>query len=522
MSGRLLMLGVDGLDWMLMNQWAAQGRMPVLHKLLAESRALLFREPNRLLPGSIWTDIATGASAAFHGFQNSEQLVPNSYRFDFVDSSHVAVAPFYKFLSDAGVRCAVVDFPVDYPLPAFNGIQVVDWGTEFKLWHFETRPKSLAAELVATYGEHPLTNYGHTRNSVPQLLALKHTLLRGLEMKRRLAVDLVRERKYEFVFLNFGELHKAGHFFWRFHDRKHPDFTDEEPQMVHSLREMYEAMDRAVGSVLEPLGSEDDLVLVTDRGMYADHRGDHLIDEILLKLELAIPRHQPPVRTSSVSWRRRLFSGRRVTRVLQFVGRRLLPHAVKEALSPLHRAAVGALPPWDWHRTKVFRLPTVGNSYLRINLAGREPLGCVSPGAEYEALLSQLAAQFHDLVIPETGERAVEDVYFPAKQLPGPKAAELPDVAIVWNASAPIIAVTSNAIGTISGQPDSDRSGNHRPDGFALFRGPSFAAGAGTHDGDARQIAPTILNRFGVELPEHCEMHAPAAIVKLSSQNRIA
>jgi predicted AlkP superfamily phosphohydrolase/phosphomutase len=169
----------------------------------------------------------------------------------------VAVAPFYETLSDAGIRSAVVDFPVDYPIEGFNGIQVVDWATEFKLWHFETRPKNLAAQLVTKYGRHPLMNYPGTRATLAGLLALKRKLTQGIEIKRQFAVDLIQMQQHEFIFFGFSELHKAGHFFWRFHDRTHPEFTDAEPELVDSLRAMYEEMDRALGSVMSQLNNED-------------------------------------------------------------------------------------------------------------------------------------------------------------------------------------------------------------------------------------------------------------------------
>jgi predicted AlkP superfamily phosphohydrolase/phosphomutase len=522
MHPRLIILGVDGLDWNLANAWAAEGRLPVLRGLLSRSHALILGESNRPLPGSIWTDIATGCSAAVHGFLHEEQLRAGSYQMERVDASRVSAAPFYKTLSDAGIRSAVVDFPVDYPIDGFNGIHVVDWATEFKLWRFETRPKSLAAQLVSKYGRHPLTDYPGTCTSLAGLLALKRKLAQGIEIKRQFAVDLIQLRQHEFVFIGFGELHKAGHFFWRFHDRTHPEFTDAEPELLDSLRAMYEAMDRAVGSVLDQLENEDDLIVVTDRGMYADHRGDHLIDAILLKLGLAVQRATSTVTPSSKSLRSRLLSARSLTKVYQWVARRLLSDKLHEALLPFYRTAIGAAPPLDWTRTRVFRLPSVGNSYLRVNLAGRDPAGVVSPGAQYDALLSEIAAQFRALINPETGEPAVEEVYFPAMQFRGPKAMQLPDVAIVWNSRNPIDAVASDAIGTIAGRQQSDRSGNHRPEGFALFRGPSFAAGRGESQGDARQLAPAILSRFGVEVPKHYEMLAPEAISKAPSDGRAA
>lgn len=510
MTHRLLMLGVDGLDWELVKDWTARGHLPVLRGLLEQSHALLLGESNRPLPGSVWTDIGTGVSAATHGFQHEEQLRVGSYQMEDVDATRVASPPFYKTLSAAGVRCAVVDFPIDYPIEGFNGLQVVDWATEFKLWHFETRPRSLAAQLEARYGRHPLTDYPGTRGGLADLLALKHNLTRGIDIKRSFCLDLLQQRAYDFVFFNFCELHKAGHFFWQFHDREHPQFTAAEPQLVDSLQELYEHMDQALGAVLEQLGSDTDLILLTDRGMYADHRGDHLVDEILMKLGLAAQRGNPAAAAPG-SWSRRLLAAGAARQACRAVAQRL-PHRVREALLPFHRRLAGGPPPWDWTRTQAFRLPSVGNSYLRVNLAGREPAGIVAPGDQYNALLAQIETQFRELVDPVTGERVVEDVYFPADHFQGPKVNELPDVAIVWNSRRPINAVKSDALGIVSGQQAMHRSGNHRPEGFALFRGPAFAADVRTVQGDARQIAPAVLNVFGIQAPAHYDMQAPESI----------
>jgi len=513
MSRRVVMLGLDSVDRMLVQQWVAEGRLPVMGELFAESHKLMLDEANRPLPGGVWTDIATGASAAHHGYIHQQQLRLGSYEWRRVDSSHVAVEPFYATLSKNGIRCALIDYPVSHPIDDFSGVQVVDWGTEFQLWHFETRPKGFATKLFSTYGKHPFTNYGTTDLALPSLVALKDKLRRGIEMKRRFAIDLLASKDYDFVFFCFSELHKAGHFFWKFHDRKHPEYTEAEPALVDSLRECYEDMDRALGTMLAHLRGTDDLVVVADRGMYANHRGDHLIDDTLIKLDLATPRGKMAAPSRFRALRARMLAGKQARQVYHYIAYQILPDAVRESLLPLHRATIGSQPPFDWNRTRVFRLPTVGDSYLRVNLQGREPVGTVSPGAEYEATLRDVSAHFLALVNPETGERAVEDVYFPAKQFVGPRSAELPDVAIVWNSDAPINAVASDDVGVITGRQAPGRSGNHRPEGFALFRGSSFAAGASEQEGDARQIPHVILQRFGIDPPSHYELNAPSAIV---------
>jgi predicted AlkP superfamily phosphohydrolase/phosphomutase len=516
------MLGLDSVDHALVQQWIAEGHLPVMRELFAESHQLLLGEANRPLPGSVWTDIATGVSAAHHGYIHEQQLRLGSYEWRPVDASHIEIEPFYATLSRNGIRCALIDYPISQPIDDFNGLQVIDWGTEFQLWHFETRPKTFAAKLLSTYGKHPFTGYGSTDLAISNLVALKGKLRRGIETKRRFAIDLLASKDYDFIFFSFSELHKAGHFFWRFHDRKHPEYTDAEPALVDSLRECYEHLDRALGTLLEHLKGTDDLVVVSDRGMYAEHRGDHLIDDTLIKLGLATPRGKMAAPSRFRSLRERMLGGKRAKRVYHYVAYQLLPDAVRESLLPLHRAAIGGQPPFDWKRTRVFRLPTVGDSYLRVNLQGREPSGTVAPGAEYEATLRDVSAHFLALVNPDTGERAVESVHFPAKQFVGPRSAELPDIAIVWSSKAPINAVASDDIGVIEGRQGPDRSGNHRPEGFALFRGASFAAGATRQEGDGRQIAPVILERFGIDLPSHYELDAPAAVVGSPHSSRAA
>ena len=509
MSRRLLMLALDSIDWFLVNEWAAEGHLPVLRRLLEDSQQLLCTESNRPLPGSVWTDIATGVSAGHHGYVDLTHLTPNSYGSDRIDASRLSALPFYKELSDAGIRCAIVDFPIDYLLPNFNGLQIVDWGTEFKLGKFGVNTPGLAAELERRYGGHPLTDYDRTSLGLSDLLALKHKLMRGIEIKRRFAVDLLQRREHEFVFYNFAELHKAGHFFWKFHDRQHPDFTEREPQLTSALREVYAEMDRAIGTVLAQLGSNDDLVLATDRGMFADYRGDHLIEKVLLKLELAVPRGSSHENRQE-SWRTRLLNQRETRKALRFVGQKLLPESVRQALLPFHRAAVGESAPLDWRKTCVYAMPAVGNSHLRVNLDGREPLGVVSAGAEFQAVLAQTAAHLRDLVNPATGEPAVQEIYFPSTQFQGPRSSELPDIAVVWNPNSPITALTSAAIGTVSGKSMEGRTGNHRPDGFALFSGASYPGRRNVMNGDPRQIAPTILQHFGVTPPAYYEKQAIA------------
>jgi predicted AlkP superfamily phosphohydrolase/phosphomutase len=62
----------------------------------------------------------------------------------------------------------------------------------------------------------------------------------------------------------------------------------------------------------------------------------------------------------------------------------------------------------DWSRTRAYAM---GLGQVYFNLRGREGKGTVSPGAEYRALADEMAARLMTLTDPETGETVVRGVY---------------------------------------------------------------------------------------------------------------
>jgi predicted AlkP superfamily phosphohydrolase/phosphomutase len=153
-------------------------------------------------------------------------------------------------------------------------------------------------------------------------------------------------------------------------------------------------------------------------------------------------------------------------------------------------------------------LPTDRNSFLRVNLRGREPDGIVAPGKEYDALLAHIESEFRALVNVDTGRPAVEEVYRIQELCPGPRVNELPDLAILWSSEAPIAAVESPRLGRFDLRVREDRTGNHRPGGFMLARGPKIRRAVKDMHGHLLQLPTTLLALHGVPRPDHYEMPA--------------
>ena len=140
-------------------------------------------------------------------------------------------------------------------------------------------------------------------------------------------------------------------------------------------------------------------------------------------------------------------------------------------------------------------------SYVRINLAGREPEGIVRPGEEYDRLCDDLCGAL--AAVTDADDRAVPPSRASCAATSSSAAAHdsLPDVCVVW-ADGSIGRFQLPGHGTVEGPRIDPRTGQHRHLGFML--------GAGSRDrtspekkttGTLLDIAPTALALLGVDQP---------------------
>ncbi|NQV86169.1 MAG: hypothetical protein HQ492_03735, partial [Woeseiaceae bacterium] len=72
----------------------------------------------------------------------------------------------------------------------------------------------------------------------------------------------------------------------------------------------------------------------------------------------------------------------------------------------------------------------------------------------------------------------------------------LPDITVTWNNDSPISALSSEAIGTVSGESPDPRTGTHSTQAFAIACGAAFPAGT-VAAGHLIDVAPMALALLG-------------------------
>lgn len=487
MPTRLLFIGVDALDKDLVLGWADDGTMPTFRRLIAEGAWGITESPPGLFVGAIWPSFWTSVGPDRHARYCYEQLRPGSYEKVRIHPTDTQAPAFWNALSRAGKRVAVVDVPKTHVVPGFDGVHVVDWATHDPDFQGPvTQPESLAHDIVSRYGGDEVGNcnrHGQAR----EYEKLRNQLLGRVEKKRRMLTDLLASQEWDAVIAAFSDSHCVGHQCWHQHDPTHPRHDAELARRIGDpMRDVYAALDAAVGEVIEAAGPQADVIVLGSHGMRAHYDATFLLDRMLRRIE------KPHVATAS---------RRSASRARRAWGR--MPKGLRTVLSPLKGPAKARLGVDDAASRRFFAIPN-NDAFgaVRVNLAGREPDGRVQPGEEFEATCALLEADLRAFINVDTGEPVVRRVLRTSEIYHGPMTDRLPDLMVEWNHRAPISRVHSKKTGEIAGESTRCRTGDHSSQGIFAVAGPSIVRGPVMQPVSVMDFGPTIADRLGVSLAD--------------------
>jgi hypothetical protein len=183
--------------------------------------------------------------------------------------------------------------------------------------------------------------------------------------------------------------------------------------------------------------------------------------------------------------------------------RRRLPGALSRAASYLKFSAID----WSATRAHLGEFPSI-----RLNVKGREPLGVVEPGPEYEELRDHIIAQLQAVNEPDTGLPLFECVARREELYQGPYTDEAPDIIVVprdvkytvtWKSFPRRVGNGRHAVPSFLRDEPHWRgtSGKHRFKGILIACGGPISPGTILEGARLIDVAPTILHVFGLPIP---------------------
>jgi predicted AlkP superfamily phosphohydrolase/phosphomutase len=501
---RQLLIGLDAMEWSLVQQWAEAGLLPTFQRLMEQGARVELSSTAAQLPDTVWAAIYSGMNPGHFAKYFYVQYDPATGSLKMMDDDAAGATPFWRYLSDAGKRVCVLDVP-KFPVSRMDGVYLANWGAHATKTARASHPASLLSEIAQRFGPHPVGECDAVDANPKALAKLRGRILDGVRVRGELFRFLMARENWDVFFAGFSETHCAGHHFWQFLDSTHANYDPADRNGLRdTMQSVYQAIDREIGAMLETAGPRTPCLVFSGHGMGPIWHASWNLQEILDLLGFGRIGTQSRLRDAQTAgvnpWRfiKMALPGR-----FQYAVKAMLPKAVQNEL--IFRWYAGSR---NWAGCRAIALPNNDSvGAIRLLVKGRDPHGTIEPGAYWQTC-DQIAEALYNLHDPVTGRKVVLEVSALHREFDGPHVDGLPDLSVLWDQGFMWNEVASPVFGRLKIRMQDSRSGSHTPRGFLLARGYAVNPGQDLGRATLYDLAPTILSAAGVPHPPAMRGHA--------------
>ncbi len=285
---RVMILGVDGLDWEMVDALRARGGLPNLDRLIKTGVSARIVTNDAGGSAVFWTSIATGQTSAKHGIRGFVSKDRASGAISPVTSNQRITKAFWNILSERGIPVGVTGWYVTWPAEKVDGFMVSSYftwtdvqptakGTFYPKGPDMVYPPSLA-ERTQEDVERGLAEYRKiidgifrarpTHTHRPKVVKTQWSVMSDC-IYAEVGRDLRRRLKPRVFALYLGGVDVVGHFFSK---ETEAEARLSERNFGPVQPNYYRAVDALLSPYLAEADKGTDIILVSDHGLM---RGQH-------------------------------------------------------------------------------------------------------------------------------------------------------------------------------------------------------------------------------------------------------
>ena len=290
-EAKVLVVGLDGADWEIIDPLLAVGRLPHLARLIEGGARAKLLTITPILSPVVWTSIATGVEPFRHGILDFLTTGPGGS--EPVSSRERLVPTVWEILSDAGVPVGVTAWWATWPAGPVKGYVVTDRvayqlfgyrsdvrSAEGKTWPPEiydrivrpriVEPGSVPWAEVERYLDGDRRRLDEFDAEERKLLEEFRTLLASGKTYLDVALELRKTSPIRFEAVYLEGTDTVGHLFMPYRPPRLPSVREARFRSFDAMVDRYyETADAMLGKLLE--GREDwTVIVISDHGFASD------------------------------------------------------------------------------------------------------------------------------------------------------------------------------------------------------------------------------------------------------------
>jgi len=478
MSGPVILFGLDGATFTVLDDLVRRGVMPYLGRFMASgARGVLLSTVPPLTPPA-WTTLVTGRTPGHHGITNFLQYESDDSRYlRLVTSRELCCETIWSIASRQGRRAGSLNFVAHNPAPKINGYVIPGWVP----WRWVKKHSHPADLIDRLKGEIP----GFDVRVLALDLKVEHKAIAGEMIEDYESwIDLhIRREPQWFNILRYQMKHdpcalvgvvfdgvdKLQHLLWEHLD---PTMEPQSPsegflRIRRHCWDYFRQLDRFLEETVKLAGPDGHVFVVSDHGFTGS--GETLFINTWLEQQ------------GYLTWA---------------PGVEVAPDDSHELVErrPYNLSAL------ELSKTRAYA-HSPGSNGICIPVKGDRGDVGVTP-EEYDSFRAELMDALRTRCVdPETQEPLIADVWTREEVFHGPRMGLAPDLTVRLRDNG----FFSVLRGSQALKKRPMVIGTHHPEGVFIVHGPGVREDATLQPARLADVAPTVLYALGLPIPEDFE-----------------
>lgn len=452
---KMFILGLDGAAYELIYSFSKEGILPNISYILEKGACFSLNStmPPHTAPG--WVSSLTGVNPGQHGIYQFWDTNGYDYEGKFLGSTDVRVPFVWEILNKYNIKTGMINIPMTHPPKPVNGY-ILTWPLSNTLNY--SYPNTLIRELIKEkchFASDITTMFQGDMDYINQAVEI---VVKRIETIR----FLLKTKPTDFFMSVFTEIDRVSHFYWKY-------LEEENTTLQNAIKRIYVECDKAVGEILDLIDDETLFLIYSDHG-FRRCEFDYYIQTFLVKEKILALREMKPDEKKKNNW-------------FEYTNKEGKNYQV------------------DWDKTVAF-MACPGSYGININLKGRQKNGIISP-EDYKKTCETIVQLLRKIKHPLREEPLFRRVYTRYEVYHGEMVEKAPDI-IMEPSDFEFMVHHKISDGELYSK-QCEQSGIHSVNGILMLYGKSLEAYKVKQPTDLNDIAPTILEYYGIGKPYYME-----------------